>query len=39
LLSPADLPGLLAECRNHLQQPDTSFTMFTVAQVWGRKAP
>ena len=38
LLSEAELPQVLAECRNHLRQPDTSFTMYTVAQVWGRKA-
>jgi SAM-dependent methyltransferase len=37
LLSEAELPGLLAGCREHLRQPDTAFTMYTVAQVWGRK--
>ncbi len=38
LLSEAGFPGVLEQCRNHLRQPDTSFTMYTVAQVWGRKA-
>ncbi|MGZ3410859.1 MAG: methyltransferase domain-containing protein [Xanthobacteraceae bacterium] len=37
LISEAEFPKLLAECRNHLRQPDTAFTMYTVAQVWGRK--
>ena len=26
----------LADCRAHLRHPDTVFTMYTVAQVWGR---
>ena len=26
----------LADCRNHLSHPDTVFTTYTVAQVWGR---
>jgi hypothetical protein len=38
LLSAAEFPGILAECRKHLHQPDTVFTMYTVAQVWGRRA-
>ena len=38
LLSESEFSDVLAECRNHLRQPDTSFTMYTVAQVWGRKA-
>ena len=38
LLSERELPNVLAECRSHLRKPDTSFTMYTVAQVWGRKA-
>ncbi|MGA2711746.1 MAG: methyltransferase domain-containing protein [Bryobacteraceae bacterium] len=38
LLSEAEFPEVLAECRKHLQQPDTVFTMYTVAQVWGRRA-
>jgi SAM-dependent methyltransferase len=37
LLPEAEFPKVLAECRNHLQQPDTVFTMYTVAQVWGRR--
>ena len=38
LLSEAELPILLDECRNHLRRPHASFTMYTVAQVWGRTA-
>jgi SAM-dependent methyltransferase len=38
LLTESELPAALAECRHHLRQPDTSFTMYTVAQVWGRTA-
>jgi SAM-dependent methyltransferase len=38
LLSEAEFPKVLAECREHLHQADTVFTMYTVAQVWGRKA-
>ncbi len=38
LLSEAELPEMLAECRNHLRQPQTVFTTYTVAQVWGRTA-
>ena len=38
LLSEAEFPQVLAECKNHLRQPDTSFTMYTVAQVWGTKS-
>ena len=37
LLSEAEFPVVLAECRSHLRHPDTAFTMYTVAQVWGRK--
>lgn len=37
LLSQTELSEALAECRRHLKQPDTAFTMYTVAQVWGRK--
>jgi ubiquinone/menaquinone biosynthesis C-methylase UbiE len=37
LLSESELSVVLAECRDHLRKPDTSFTMYTVAQVWGRK--
>jgi len=36
LLGEADLNSALAECRAHLARPGTSFTMYTVAQVWGR---
>jgi SAM-dependent methyltransferase len=38
LLSELELPFLLAECRDHLRQPDTVFTTYTVAQVWGQKS-
>jgi hypothetical protein len=31
------LSTALAECRAHLRDPATVFTMYTVAQVWGRK--
>lgn len=36
LLSDAELESALAECRAHLATPGTAFTMYTVAQVWGR---
>jgi SAM-dependent methyltransferase len=35
LLSEDELDIALAECRQHLTKPGTSFTMFTLAQVWG----
>jgi SAM-dependent methyltransferase len=35
LLSESDLAADLADCRRHLAQPGTSFTMYTLAQVWG----
>jgi ubiquinone/menaquinone biosynthesis C-methylase UbiE len=38
LLSEGDLAEALAECRAHLAKPGVSFTMYTVAQVWGRTA-
>jgi SAM-dependent methyltransferase len=38
LLSEAEFPETLASCRRHLGQAGTSFTMYTVAQVWGRTA-
>lgn len=38
LLDEAEFDKALAECRTHLAKPDTSFTMYTVAQVWGRTA-
>ena len=37
LLTEAELDATLAACRNHLRDPGTVFTMYTVAQVWGRK--
>lgn len=37
LMSAADLDRTLAECRAHLRAPDTVFTTYTVAQVWGRR--
>ena len=36
-ISDADLAASLDECRRHLRRPDTIFTTYTVAQVWGRK--
>jgi len=36
-ISEAELATNLDECRRHLRQPDTIFTTYTVAQVWGRK--
>jgi ubiquinone/menaquinone biosynthesis C-methylase UbiE len=36
LFSERELTDALAECRAHLRNPDVSFTMYTVAQVWGR---
>ena len=36
LLSEGDLAAALADCRRHLATAGTSFTMYTVAQVWGR---
>jgi SAM-dependent methyltransferase len=38
LLSESELTAALADCRAHLAQPGTAFTMYTVAQVWGRTA-
>jgi len=38
LLDENDLAVALADCRRHLAKPGTSFTMYTVAQVWGRTA-
>lgn len=37
LLREAELAALLAETREHLQKPDTVFTLYTMVQVWGRK--
>jgi ubiquinone/menaquinone biosynthesis C-methylase UbiE len=36
LLGESDLDTALADCRAHLAKPGTSFSMYTVAQVWGR---
>ena len=36
LMCDEDLSDALARCRAHLRHQDTSFTMYTVAQVWGR---
>jgi SAM-dependent methyltransferase len=36
-LGEREFPDVLAACRDHLRKPDTSFTLYTVAQVWGRK--
>ena len=36
LLNEDELNAALADCRAHLARPGTSFTMYTVAQVWGR---
>jgi hypothetical protein len=38
LIADNEFDPLLAEARRHLQNPDTVFTLYTVAQVWGRKA-
>jgi len=38
LLTERDLAAALAECREHLAKPGTSFTMYSIAQVWGRKS-
>ena len=37
LLPESEFASTLAEARRHLQKPDTVFTLYTVAQVWGRK--
>lgn len=37
LLREDEFDATLAACREHLSQPGTAFTMYTVAQVWGRK--
>ena len=36
LMTETGLAADLAACRAHLRDPDTVFTMYTVAQVWGR---
>lgn len=35
IMTEAELTETICECRAHLREPDTSFTMYTVAQVWG----
>lgn len=37
LIAEADFDKTVAQCREHLRKPGTAFTMYTVAQVWGRK--
>ena|SRR5436190_831058 len=37
LIADDRLDSALAETRRHLQNPDTVFTLYSVAQVWGRK--
>ena len=37
LISEAELPVLIEQCRRHLRDPGTVTTSFMVAQVWGRK--
>jgi SAM-dependent methyltransferase len=37
LMAEPDFDRALAECRAHLRDPDTVSTMYTVAQVWGRR--
>jgi SAM-dependent methyltransferase len=36
LMTEGELDIALAECRAHLRDPDTVFTTYVVAQVWGR---
>jgi len=37
LMTEAELDTSLAACRRHLSDPKSSFTMYTVAQVWGHR--
>ena len=37
LMAEAEFDAALADCRAHVRDPGTCFTMYTVAQVWGRK--
>jgi len=37
LTNESGLNAALAACRQHLVKPETTFTMYTIAQVWGRK--
>jgi ubiquinone/menaquinone biosynthesis C-methylase UbiE len=39
LMTEAELAAALADCRQHLSQPGSSFTMYTLAQVWGQTRP
>jgi hypothetical protein len=36
LITESELASTLADCRQHLAKPAASFTLFTLAQVWGR---
>jgi SAM-dependent methyltransferase len=36
LINDSDLDAALHDCRQHLSKPGSAFTMYTVAQVWGR---
>jgi hypothetical protein len=36
LMTEEALEVVVADCRDHINRPDTVFTMYTVAQVWGR---
>jgi hypothetical protein len=38
LLGEHEFDAVLADCRAHLATPGTSFTMYAVAQVWGRRS-
>lgn len=38
LATESELAADLQSCRAHLRHPETVFTLFTVVQVWGRKA-
>ncbi len=38
LLGESELAAALADCRAHLGKPGTSFTLYALAQVWGRTA-
>ena len=37
LINEAELDDALYQCRKHLAKAGTAFTMYSVAQVWGRK--
>jgi hypothetical protein len=37
LMTETELETSLTECRRHLSDPKSSFTMYAVAQVWGRR--